>query len=80
MKVSVVIITRNEQTYIKDLLDSLVTQTIPPYEIIIIDAESTDDTQRMVRQAHRHLECLNQVRDGAQIHFLGRGWISAGAF
>ena len=49
MKVSVVIITRNEQTYIKDLLDSLVTQTVLPHEIIVVDAESTDNTQTIVR-------------------------------
>jgi len=36
--------------YIKDLLDSLVTQTVRPHEIIIVDAESTDNTQRIIRQ------------------------------
>ena len=50
MKVSVVIIARNEEKYIKDLLDSLVTQTVVPYEIIIVDAESTDNTQPIIRQ------------------------------
>ncbi len=49
MKVSVVVITRNEEVYIKDLLDSLVTQTVLPYEIIVVDAESTDNTQKIVR-------------------------------
>jgi glycosyltransferase involved in cell wall biosynthesis len=53
-----IIQTRNEQTYIKDLLDSLVTQTEPPYEIIIIDAESTDDTQRIVRQYMRKYDFI----------------------
>ena len=50
MKVSVIIITRNEEKYIKDLLDSLVTQTVVPYEVIIVDAESTDNTQPIIRQ------------------------------
>ncbi len=49
MKISVVIITRNEEYYIKDLLDSLVTQTVLPHEIIIVDAESTDETPRIIR-------------------------------
>jgi glycosyltransferase involved in cell wall biosynthesis len=53
MKVSVVIITRNEEMYIKDLLDSLVTQTVQPHEIIIVDAESTDNTPQIVRQYMR---------------------------
>lgn len=50
MKVSVVIITRNEERYIKDLLDSLVTQTILPFEIIVVDAESDDNTQQIIRR------------------------------
>lgn len=56
MKVSVVIITRNEETYIKDLLDSLVTQTILPYEIIIVDAKSDDNTQQIVRSCMRNYD------------------------
>ncbi|WP_455392329.1 glycosyltransferase [[Eubacterium] cellulosolvens] len=56
MKVSVVIITRNEEYYIKDLLDSLVTQTVPPHEIIVVDAESTDKTQMIVRRYMRKYE------------------------
>jgi glycosyltransferase involved in cell wall biosynthesis len=53
MKVSVVIITRNEENYIRDLLDSLVAQTVTPYEIIIVDAESTDNTQKIIRRYMR---------------------------
>lgn len=56
MKVSVVIITRNEEMYIKDLLDSLVTQTVLPYEIIVVDAESDDNTQQVVRRYMRQYE------------------------
>lgn len=50
MKVSIVIIARNEEVYIKDLLDSLVNQTILPLEIILVDAQSTDDTQKIARR------------------------------
>ena len=58
MKVSVVIITRNEEKYIKDLLDSLVTQTVMPHEIIVVDAESTDNTQNIVRRYMRNYEIV----------------------
>jgi glycosyltransferase involved in cell wall biosynthesis len=53
MKVSVVIITRNEEYYLKDLLDSLVTQTVPTHEIIVVDAESDDNTPKIVRRYMR---------------------------
>lgn len=46
--ISVVVTVKNEAGNIKDLLDSLVTQ-IPPMEVIIIDAASTDGTQKIVR-------------------------------
>ncbi len=58
MKVSVVIITRNEQVYIKDLLDSLVTQTVLPHEIIVVDAESDDNTQQIVRKYMRKYDFI----------------------
>lgn len=59
MKVSVVIICRNEETYIKDLLDSLVNQSVLPHEIIVVDAESTDHTQKIVRN---YMKKYNMVK------------------
>lgn len=49
---------RNEARHIADLLDSLVVQE-PPLEIIIVDAESTDDTAGIVR---RHAERFPFIR------------------
>ncbi len=56
MKISVVIITRNEESYINDLMDSLVTQTVQPHEVIVVDANSDDDTQRIVRKYMRRYD------------------------
>jgi glycosyltransferase involved in cell wall biosynthesis len=50
MKTSVVVITRNAEFYIKDLLDSLVTQVKRPHEVIVTDAESSDNTQEIVKE------------------------------
>ncbi len=58
MKLSVVVITRNEEVYIKDLLDSLVTQGKLPYEIIVVDAESTDRTQNIVRNYSKRYDFI----------------------
>lgn len=49
MNVSVVVITRNAEHYIKDLLDSLIAQVKKPYELIVVDAESKDRTQELVK-------------------------------
>ena len=50
MKTSVVVITRNSEFYIRDLLDSLVTQVKKPFEVIVTDAYSTDNTQKIVEE------------------------------
>ncbi len=46
--VSVVVAARNEQRNISDLLESLVNQTYPNYEIVIVNDRSTDATADIV--------------------------------
>lgn len=48
MKTSVAVITRNAELYIRDLMDSLISQISKPYEVIVTDAISTDATQKIV--------------------------------
>ncbi len=47
-KTSIVITVLNEQENIQSLLKSLIKQTIHPYEIIIVDGGSTDDTVQLI--------------------------------
>jgi len=46
---SVIVTVRNEARHMADLLDSLVVQE-PPFEVVIIDADSTDGTRDIVRR------------------------------
>jgi glycosyltransferase involved in cell wall biosynthesis len=41
--------TYNRSTFIEEALDSLVRQTIPPREVLVIDDRSTDDTEERVK-------------------------------
>jgi glycosyltransferase involved in cell wall biosynthesis len=50
MAISVVIIARNAQNFMRDCLDSLVWQSKHPHEVIVVDAKSTDSTQAIVRE------------------------------
>ena len=49
MKISVVLTTKNEGSNIGKLLDSLMNQE-EPYEVLVVDSASTDDTQEIVKQ------------------------------
>lgn len=55
VRLSVVIIVRNGEEFMEDALDSLLHQSVRPYEILVVDAESTDSTQEIVRRyAEKH--------------------------
>ncbi|MEW6069738.1 MAG: glycosyltransferase [Candidatus Thermoplasmatota archaeon] len=49
MNISVVVITRNAEKYIANLIEGLLSQSKMPYEIIIVDAESIDRTSEIVK-------------------------------
>jgi len=50
MKVSVICTVKNEERSIKELLDSLLSQSRPPDEIIIVDGGSTDNTVKIIEE------------------------------
>lgn len=50
MKISIVIPTKNAENYIKNLIESLNNQTIKPYEIIVMDSNSIDNTKSICMQ------------------------------
>ncbi len=49
MEFSVVITLRNEALTIKPLIESLLNQSLKPTEIIIVDGQSTDNTQEVIK-------------------------------
>ena len=49
MKISIVLTTKNEEKNIDKLLESLINQE-EPYEILVVDSDSTDKTQDIVRR------------------------------
>jgi GT2 family glycosyltransferase len=61
--VSVVVTVKNEETNIRDLLDSLVTQE-GPLEVLIIDSDSTDRTCEIVEDYARRFPFVHLVHKG----------------
>jgi glycosyltransferase involved in cell wall biosynthesis len=49
-KLSVVIPCFNEEKKIGKCLDGLLDQNVPPYEIIVVDGQSKDDTRKIVKE------------------------------
>lgn len=76
--VSALLVTRNEQAYIKQALMSLINQTYPKdsYEIIIIDGESTDKTLEIVQQIIKQYKTdsfdIRVIKNPK--HILASGW------
>ena len=49
MKISVVLTTKNEESNISELLDSLIEQE-EPFEVLVVDSDSKDRTQEIVKE------------------------------
>jgi glycosyltransferase involved in cell wall biosynthesis len=47
-RISIALATYNGALFLRDQLDSLVAQTLPPYEIVVCDDDSTDGTRDLV--------------------------------
>src|ERR1700741_4408736 len=65
MQVSVVIPVRNEENSIRELLDSLLTQTRPPDEIVITEGGSTDATPQIIEEYIANGAPVRLIRAGA---------------
>lgn len=61
MKVSVCIPTYNQGRYITQTIQSAAQQSFPPFEIIVSNDCSTDDTEEILQQLSREINCLKVV-------------------
>jgi len=65
MNISVVIPTYNRVELLKRSIDSVINQTIKPFEIIIVDDGSNDGTEVMVKKKYDSLKLIKQKNKGA---------------
>lgn len=68
MKLSIVIPLYNKEEYVQETLQSLVHQTLLPYELIIVDDKSTDNSLQVARQFIE--EAPTQFRQSVRIEFV----------
>lgn len=53
-KVSIIVPARNEANYIKKCIDSLLNQTYPKFEIILVNDSSSDNTLNILKDYEKH--------------------------
>jgi len=63
--VSVVMPTYNRRNYIRESLDSVLSQDFSDYEVIVVDDGSTDGTEKMVRPYQDRIRYIRQENRGA---------------
>jgi len=57
-KISVIIPTYNRSAYLAECLDSILSQTLPPSQILVVNDDSTDDTVRAIEPFMPKIEFL----------------------
>jgi len=65
VKISIIIVTFNSITDIDNCLKSILNQTIQPFEIIIVDNQSTDNTDDHIHEMYPFVRLIiNETNDG----------------
>ena len=64
MKISVIIPTFNRIDLLKRAIDSILNQSIKPYDIIVVDDGSTDGTSDMIQQKYKSIKLIQQKNSG----------------
>jgi chlorobactene glucosyltransferase len=75
--VSIIVPARNEQNNIERCLRSLLSQSYPNFEVIVIDDNSTDDTLRIIKKIRNEIR-IGHLKNKFQIITLSQkpnGWV-----
>lgn len=73
LKVSIVTITRNSRVYVKDAIESVIGQTFPSIEYIMVDGGSTDGTVDIIRSYNDRISKWVSEPDGGIADAFNKG-------
>ncbi|MFY7863789.1 glycosyltransferase family A protein [Roseateles sp.] len=65
--VSVIVPTYNRAHYLRECLDSLLTQTVLPYEVIVVDDGSSDDTPQVLQSYGSRICAIRKENGGKPV-------------
>ena len=69
MRISVFITSYNQKHYLEEAIDSVLAQTLQPFEIVIVDDASTDGSQELIQDYARRYP--DQIRPFCHAHNIG---------
>lgn len=64
LSVSVIIPVYNGELYLEEAIESVLSQSLQPYEIIIVDDGSTDKSQAIAKRYEPKVRCVHQKNGG----------------
>lgn len=64
MRVSVIIAAYNAEAYIAEAIESVLGQTVPPFELIVVDDGSTDGTRGVLGRFGDRIIAMSQANSG----------------
>ena len=67
MRVSVVIPSYNSAAFVGEAIASTLAQSSPPYEVIVVDDGSTDDTQAVLAEFGDRIQVIRQPNGGVSV-------------
>jgi glycosyltransferase involved in cell wall biosynthesis len=67
IRFSVLIPAYNRQKYIRQVIDSVLAQTFPSFEVIAIDDGSTDDTMEILKSYGDRIRLIEQLNQGPEV-------------
>src|SRR3954453_7539077 len=67
MRVSVIIAAYNSEAYIAETIESVLGQTVPPDEVIVVDDGSTDGTRGILDGFSDRIVALTQANSGQAV-------------
>ncbi|MFC4212767.1 glycosyltransferase family 2 protein [Pedobacter lithocola] len=73
MKISIITVVYNGETFIKDCIESVISQTYKNIEYIVIDGNSTDGTQLIIEQYQRQITRYVSEDDNGLYDALNKG-------
>jgi len=54
MKISVIVTCHNYRDYVADAVESVLSQSTPPHEVVVVDDGSTDDSVQLLTERYEH--------------------------